>query len=283
MYTQFCAIVFVIVTLLRRHVPSRSRSKLARRSRSKLAAESGVTSDREMHLQEPVQGTKQISVCMSSLHRAAYYQTICAQGCFKRFLRHGATTTVTRIVLTEGEEQVAGKRDNSVESMARQSAAGNLLEAPQLDEALDSFFSNNYHQGKHYTFDEILRITETLYFKFEHAGMEYRASVSLLHGPVRDIVVLLLPDNNEDTEEVLDEHFFWDERMALPRDEAMDLFPKLHRNVSPQYSRAVVMYKNAAQRTGIMFEPMDAAAPVFLVSHEPGHPYLDRTRFMCAF
>ncbi|KXZ46883.1 hypothetical protein GPECTOR_39g377 [Gonium pectorale] len=144
--------------------------------------------------------------------------------------------------------QAAGETDGGAMHMDvvfMQPAGGKV--APLLDEVFGSFMETNMFQGQHYALSMLLQVTEKLHFRFMHGGIAYLAT-----------------------------EIYWNKRSgwaSLPG--SMAMFPTLQRFVSDRYSKAAVFYHSGAERIDMEFEPKVATDPVFMVTFEPGTPYVD--------
>ncbi|GLI66397.1 hypothetical protein VaNZ11_010189 [Volvox africanus] len=185
-----------------------------------------------------------------------------------------------RTCTAEDEERVAGQDDAVKESfrMMFLNRVGSE-DSPLLDGVFRGFCETNIFQGTHFSIDMVLQVFEKLFFRFEHASIPYLATVYRYRGPESDTVVLKLPNNGFTyLVKPQGEELFWHKRpgwVSPDPHEAMAQFPTLHAALSKRYHKVVVLYNFTEHRIDMEFEPRVMTDPLFLVTYEPGSPYLD--------
>ena len=184
------------------------------------------------------------------------------------------------LAVAAAAEQSAGSGDGTQESFQVLFERGLTQHTRMalLDDVFKAFSGTNIHQGMHYSFEDLLSIMDTRYFKFEHLSIPYLATVSFYKGPDMDsIMIKLCNDGFEYITKLgpLISRHKSDTWIALDPHQALQHFPALSSVAKTLYSSARVYYNYVEKRLDIKLYPRSVSTVGLTVTYEPGYPYMD--------
>ncbi|KAG2431487.1 hypothetical protein HXX76_009501 [Chlamydomonas incerta] len=184
-------------------------------------------------------------------------------------------------LVSSAEEQLQGHHEGSLEYL--ESLFGDLNRRQedflQLDSVFEAFQQTNMFRGQHFKLVDICSSASVKrYFRFEHLGIPYLATVETWQAPEREYIVLRLPNYGYSYVSAAGQAFYrhrchgW---VQLNGTLAMEFFPRLCQQVVPaKFTSVGFTYNEAHNRIDIMLSREDDGAGL-IIAFEPGYPYTD--------
>lgn len=145
-----------------------------------------------------------------------------------------------------------------------------------LDDVFKAFMDTNIHQGRHFSFEDLLSISIDMnkrYFKFEHISIPYLATVSLCKGPDIDIINIKFYTPYTNLGPVIN-RYKSDAWNILDPLQAQ-YFPTLSSVAKTEYKATHVYYNLIRRRLDIKLYPKSLGTIGLIVSFAQGYAYMD--------
>lgn len=144
-----------------------------------------------------------------------------------------------------------------------------------LDGVIGAFFNTNTWRRRHFTLDDVLKVSSKRYLRYEHLSIPYRASVTRIDDFDATWQCLKLANNGfqytAKSGQRISRHKYisW---IVLGVQEFLQHFPTLQGKVKGAYGEARVFYTYEERRVDIKLYPLDEKLPHLMVTAEEGYP-----------
>lgn len=147
-----------------------------------------------------------------------------------------------------------------------------------LDQVFGEFLATNEHQGRQYTFDNIMDVEGEKFFRYEHASIPYLATIrrqQLYQGPCVDIKLanngfIYVTKDGRHVRRHNSPHW-----VHLPSSRGLKYFDKLLQSTDGRFASVKTWYNYQAQRLDILFAPNSPHGVHLRVPFERGFPFID--------
>ena len=147
-----------------------------------------------------------------------------------------------------------------------------------LDDVFGQFLSTNIHCGRRYTFDELLAISGKKYFRYEHYGTPFVATVKMVSHFKGPMVVIKLANDGFYFAEMAGKHvqrhrsYHW---IHLQPHKLLQHFGKLLDKADGLFASVSTWYNYQEQRVDILCNPTAENGTRLRVTFERGSRYVD--------